>query len=214
MAAAVATVLPATVVVLPAAASAVAAAPKNIILNPGAEAGPGSTDGSTVPVPHWTVKKGSTFTAVQYGASGGFPDSKSPGPKTRGKNFFAGGPNGQPATQSATQTDSLKAFSGVIAAGAAFTLSGFLGGFADQTDHATVTVTWENSTGASLGTGTIGPVTPGMRKNVTGLLSQSLTGSVPAGSATALVTIKCLRKEGGYNDGYADNLSLTIVAAS
>jgi hypothetical protein len=199
---------------LPGAASAVTTAPKNIILNPGAEAGPGSTDGSTVPVPHWTVPKGGTFTAVQYGASGGFPTKTGPGPKNRGANFFAGGDEAKANTQTATQTDSLKAYAGVIAAGATFTLAGYLGGYSSQTDNATVTVTWESSTGTSLGTATIGPVTPAGRHDVTGLLAKSLTGTVPAGSASALVTIKCLRHEGSYNDGYADNLSLTIVATA
>lgn len=210
--AAVATVLPATIV-LPTSASAVTATPKNIILNPGAEAGTGSSDGSKVPVPHWTVSKAGTFTAVQYGASGGFPDSTSPGPKARGVNFFAGGPNATANTQKATQIDSLTAYAGVIAAGATYTLSGYLGGFETQADHATVTVTWENSTGAALGTATIGPVTPSQRKQITGLLSKTVTGTVPAGSAKALVTIKCVRESGSYNDGYADNLSLTIVAS-
>jgi hypothetical protein len=199
---------------LPGAASAVTAAPKNIILNPGAEAGPGSTDGSTVPVPHWTVKKGGTFTAVQYGASGGFPTSTDPGPKSRGKNFFAGGNSGKANTQMGTQTDSLKAYAGVIAAGATFTLGGYLGGYDSQTDNATVTVTWENSGGTTLGTATLGPVTKGQRHAKTGLLPLSLTGTVPAGSATALLTIKCVRHSGDYNDGYADNLSLTIVATA
>jgi hypothetical protein len=199
---------------LPGAASAVTVAPKNIILNPGAEAGPGSTDGSTVPVPKWTVKKGGTFTAVQYGASGGFPTKSGPGPKNRGANFFAGGGVATANTQIATQTDSLKAYAGVIAAGATFTLAGYLGGYDSQTDNATVTVTWENSTGTTLGTSTIGPVTEAARHGNTGLLSRSLTGTVPAGSASALVTIKCLRHSGGYDDGYADNLSLTIVATA
>jgi hypothetical protein len=199
---------------LPGAASAVTVAPKNIILNPGAEAGPGSTDGSTVPVPNWTVKKGGTFTAVQYGASGGFPTKTGPGPKNRGANFFAGGNSAKANTQTATQTDSLKAYAGVIAAGATFTLAGYLGGYDGQTDNATVTVTWENSTGTSLGTAVIGPVTEAARHGNTGLLSRTLTGTVPTGSTSALVTIKCLRKSGAYNDGYADNLSLTIVATA
>jgi hypothetical protein len=192
----------------------VTAKPVNIIRNPGAEAAPGSADGSTVPVPRWKVKKGSSFTSVQYGAPGGFPTSASPGPKSRGANFFAGGPDAHANTQTATQTDSLAAYAGVIAAGATFALKGYLGGFATQTDHVTVTVTWENSSGATLGTATIGPVTQGQRHSITGLLRRSVTGAVPAGSARGLVTVKCVRNSGAYNDGYADNLSLTIVPAS
>ena len=194
------------------AASAATAAPANIIKNPGAEAGTGSSDGSKVPVPNWTVKKSGTFTAVKYGASGGFPAATDPGPKNRGHNFFAGG-TGQSSTQSGTQTDSLSAYAGVIAAGATYTLQGWLGGFADQTDHATLTVTWENAGGTALGTAVIGPVTPAARHDATGLLHRSVTGTVPAGTATALVTLKMVRVDGGYNDGYADSLSLTIVAS-
>jgi hypothetical protein len=207
-------VLAAAVVALAATASAVTAAPANIIVNPGAEAGKGSPDGSTVPVPHWKVKKGGTFTAVQYGAPGGFPTSTPPGPKARGANFFAGGPGATASTQTATQTDSLAAYATVIAAGATFTLDGYLGGFDSQGDHVTVTVTWQSSAGAALGTATIGPVTAAERHDVTGMLLRSVKGTVPANSATALVTIKCVREDGSYNDGYADNLSLTIVAAS
>ncbi|HEY1917647.1 MAG TPA: hypothetical protein VGH27_18920 [Streptosporangiaceae bacterium] len=198
---------------LPGAASA-ATAPKNIILNPGAEAGPGSTDGSTVPVPKWTVPKGGTFTAVQYGASGGFPTTTGPGPKDRGVNFFAGGEDPKTNTQKATQTDSLSAYAGVIAAGASYTLRGYFGGFSSQTDHASLTVTWESSAGATLGTATVGPVTEAARHGNTGLLARSVTGTVPAGSAKVLLTIECVRKSGAYDDGYADSLSLTIVASA
>ena len=55
-------------VCLVAAAPAGAAVPTgNLLVNPGAEAGPGAPDASTQPaVPGWTVE--STFTAVQYGA--------------------------------------------------------------------------------------------------------------------------------------------------
>ncbi len=195
----------------PGAVSAATAAPANIIKNPGAEAGPGSADGSTVPVPHWTVPAGGTFTAVQYGAGGGFPAATDPGPPNRGANFFAGGPASSAA--SATQTDSLSAYTGIIASGATFTLKGWLGGFENESDHATVTVVWKSSTGAKLGSVVIGPVTPAQRKDATGLLQRVTTGAVPAGSVKAVVTMKMTRKQGTYNDGYADNLSLTIAAS-
>ncbi|HEX4063048.1 MAG TPA: hypothetical protein VHY58_18680 [Streptosporangiaceae bacterium] len=209
--AALVTAVAAALVGLPGGAFAAAAAPVNIIKNPGAEAGPGSPDGSKVAVPDWTVKKSNNFTAVQYGAPGGFPAKTDPGPKTRGANFFAGGPAGTHGT--ATQSDSLAPYKSIIASGASFTLQGWLGGFGSQGDHATLTVTWEDSTGATLGTAVIGPVGAKARKDLTGLLHRELTGTVPAGSATALVTIAMTRQAGAYNDGYADNLSLTIVAA-
>jgi hypothetical protein len=64
-----------------AAAALLAAAPAgavvpggNLLVNPGAEAGPGAPDSSQqLPLPGWTVE--STFTAVQYGTSG-LPDDR------------------------------------------------------------------------------------------------------------------------------------------
>jgi len=97
--------------VLPALdAPAYAATSKNVIKNGNAEKGAGSTDGSTVPVPGWTETAGTTFTAVQYGASGGFPAATDPGPNNRGKNFFAGGDDDPSDSIVASQTDSLKPY--------------------------------------------------------------------------------------------------------
>src|SRR5690348_5925064 len=63
----------------------------NAIVNPGAESNTGSSTGSDVILPTgWTASGKPTI--VKYGAPGGFPLATSPGPTTRGKNFFAGGP--------------------------------------------------------------------------------------------------------------------------
>lgn len=39
-------------------------------------------------------------------------------------------------------------------------------------------------------------------------------GTVPHGTAKAVVNVEMSRAAGSYNDGYADNLSLTIVPKS
>lgn len=182
----------------------------NLIRDPGAERAKPDSDGGKVKVPDWTPAKGSQFTAVKYGAAGGFPDKNSPGPKHRGKNFFAGGPSGN--TSGAAQTDSLKPEAKLIRSGhARFTLSAWLGGFSDQGDHATLTVTWETASGAVLGHTTIGPVTAAQRKGNTGLLLRSASGKVPTTARQARVSLHMVRDDGEYIDGYADNLSLTIV---
>jgi hypothetical protein len=181
----------------------------NLINDAGAEKAKPDTDGGKVKVPDWTPAKGSQFTAVAYGASGGFPDSSSPGPKHRGKNFFAGGPSGN--TSGATQSDSLKAYATPISKGKAkFKLSGWLGGFSSQGDYAKLTVTWTTAKGKALGHATIGPVTPSQRHDVTGLLFRTTSGTVPKGATQAVVTLHMVRESGEYVDGYADNLSLTI----
>jgi hypothetical protein len=189
--------------------AASAATSKNLIKNPGAEKAAGSTDGSVVPVPGWTVTTGTMFTAVQYGASGGFPVATDPGPKNRGKNFFAGGDDG---TVVASQTDSLKNDATAIAGGGVtFKLSGFFGGFGSQEDNALVEVDFKDKHGVTLFSTVVGPVTAEERNDVTGLLKRSTSGSVPIGSVKALVQLSINRTSGTYNDGYADALSLTLV---
>jgi len=181
----------------------------NLVKDAGAESAKPDSDGGKVKVPGWTPAKGSQFTAVAYGASGGFPDSSSPGPKHRGKNFFAGGPSGN--TSGATQSDSLKAYATPISQGKAkFRLSGWLGGFSSQGDYAKFTVTWTSAKGKALGHATIGPVTPSQRHDVTGLLFRATSGTVPKGATQAVLTLHMVRESGEYVDGYADNLSLTI----
>src|ERR1700722_250441 len=192
------------------AASHPAAQVVNLIKDSGAESAKPDSDGGKVKVPDWKPAKGSQFTAVAYGAAGGFPASSSPGPKHRGKTFFAGGPSGN--TSGASQSDSLKAYAKLIASGKAkFQLAGWLGGFSSQGDHATLTVTWTTAKGKALGHTTIGPVTPAQRHDVTGMLHRSKSGTVPKGAAQAVVTLHMVRESGEYVDGYADNLSLTIT---
>jgi hypothetical protein len=200
-------------VLLAPAAPASATTAVNIIKDSGAEsAKPIGTAGVTVvPVAQWTPIKGTGFTAVKYG-SPEFITKTGPGPKSRGHNFFSGGELG-PSPAGATQVDSLKPYVSLIASGKAkFTLSGWFGGFADQRDYTTLTVTWRNAKGVAVGKPTvIGDVTPGQRKDVTGLVARSAKGAVPAAATQALLLIKMVRLDGGYDDGYADNLSLVVT---
>jgi hypothetical protein len=190
--------------------STASTAPVNLIADPSAERAKPDSDGGQVPVPGWKIAKGSMFTAVKYGANGGFPFASSPGPKSRGKNFFAGGPSGN--TAGAGQVDSLARYATPISKGkATFKLSAWLGGYSSQRDYATLTVTWETAAGKVLGHVAIGPVTPAQRKDVTGMLLRSATGKVPAAARKAAVVLHMVREDGEYIDGYADNLSLTIT---
>ena len=97
--------------------------------------------------------------AVKYGTPRGFPTTSSPGPSTRGKNFFAGGSDNT-ANEIATQTISLASFATKIKGGAVTaTAAGWFGGFSSQTDNASLVVTFKNSSGAVVATMTAGPVT-------------------------------------------------------
>jgi len=191
---------------LPAAAAAQVPS-GNLLSNGDAEAVPGSVDGTTlVPPPGWTTD--GSLTEVAYGAPEFLTtdDSASWG---GGANFFAGGPDN--SASSATQEVSVAGSAAQIdGGGISATLSALLGGYLTQTDFATVTATFLNAGGATVGTLAIGPVTPDDRSSATTLLSRSATAAVPAGTRTISVRIDATRNEGAYNDGYVDNVSLTL----
>ena len=188
----------------------IAHAPVNLIRDASAEGATPDSLGSKVHIKGWTVGHSDLFTAVGYGATG-FPTDHSPGPIHHGKNFFAGGPDG--ASAKGTQVDSLRGYRHLISAGnAKFTLAAWIGGYRDQADHATVSVTWLNGHGHAVGDMTvIGPVGPAARHDRTGMLYRHQFGLVPRGAHNALITVRMARAAGKYNDGYADRLSLTIV---
>lgn len=178
----------------------------NLIVNGDGESGVGSTDGSAVAVPGWTVT--GSATAIQYGASGGYPVSTDPGPTSRGLNFFGGGYDNPSVL---TQTISLATYSTAIDSGkVAFALQAYLGGYAGQDDNATLAVSFLSTAGTSLGTASVGPVLAADRSGATGMLLRNTTGKVPAGARSAVVTLTFARAEGSANDGYADSLSLAL----
>ncbi len=200
--------------VAPATASAATKAPPNLIKDGGGESAvqKDQTGIMIVKVPGWTAVKGTGFTVVTYG-SPEFLQKTDAGPKVRGKNFFSGGEVG-PSPAGATQVVTLASYAKLIGKGkATFSLSGWFGGYEDQRDYSTLSVVWRNAKGAVVGKPkAIGDVTPQQRKDVTSLIARSETGTVPTSATTALITYKAVRLDGGYDDGYADNFSLTIVA--
>jgi len=185
-----------------------AAPAPNLIKNGNAERGAGSADGSTVPVPKWTITTGTGFTAVQYGAPN-FLQSSDPGPANRGKNFFSGGPSD--AQSVATQTVSLSAYAGLISSGAAkYNASAWLGGYATQNDNAMVEIDFKHGSSLVGSSIILGPVMASDRGNVTALVKRSAHGKVPKTATSAYVQLIMSRTDGSYNDGYADDLSLKI----
>ena len=105
-------------------------------------------------------------------------------------------------------------FKGAVDAGKRkATLSGFLGGFASQDDSLTATATFLNAAGNPLGTLKIGPVSAAQRKGLTALIKKSATKPVPKGTRSIQARLSAARTSGSYNDGYADNLSLTLASS-
>src|SRR5262245_7249806 len=181
--------LAAAALLAPASAGAVVPA-GNLVVNGGAEAAPGSPDASQVAAPPGWVVTG-PFTAVQYGA----PDFLTAADGARlggGVNFFAGGPSN--AASAAAQTIDVSEAAAEIDAGkVTATLSALLGGFASQTDRATVTATFISATTAALGTVSLQPVTAAERGSITTLIARSASGAVPAGTRDIAVRIDAIR---------------------
>src|SRR5438128_7274448 len=168
----------------------------NLIKNPGAEAGAGSTDATAVAVPDWTVT--GLATALKYDVPD-YPQATDAGPPVRGMNLFIGGANGESASM--TQTIDLSAYAAAVDGGkATFVLSGYLGGYASQDDNVTVTVELKNAGGMTRGMATIGPVLAADRSNMTSLLLKSTTAAVPTASRAAVVTMTFTRLSGTAND--------------
>jgi len=203
-----ATSLVAAVVTIGASAHTAAAA--NLLKDGGADLGQAVNDSSGIvaTMPNWT--RVGSFTVVTYGAPGGFPE-RVISQKIGGKaNFFAGGPANPKS--SVTQVVDVSRFQGAIDAGKRkATLSGFLGGFASQDDSLAATATFLNAAGKSLGTLKIGPVSAAQRKGLTALIKKSATKPVPKGTRSIQARLSAARTSGSYNDGYADNLSLTVA---
>jgi len=194
--------------ILPVAIAGGVALNKNLLTNGGAEAGSASPDGYTVvDVPKWTAE--GDFTVVVYGTPA-FPALDSPGPAERGMQFFAGGPNN--AQSSITRTLNLKPLAVDIDTGTVRgTLSGYLGGYSTQNDHADLAVVFFDAAGTELTNISLPTVSSTDRGGVTGLLKRKTVGDVPVGARSARVTLVMTRTEGAYNDGYADSLSLVLT---
>lgn len=182
---------------------------KNLIVNGNAEQGVSSPNGyDVVPeIPGWTRRGG--FTVVAYGAAD-FPGTQASTALHGGAKFFAGGPGN--AGSSVTQTVSVAAQKQLIDSGKArATLSGQLGGYGGQDDSLIATAVFLGQSGARLGTMLrLGPVNAAARKLQTGLIAKTVKGAIPKGTRTIRVTLSADRTSGSYNDGYADNLSLTV----
>jgi hypothetical protein len=179
------------------------------LTNPNAETGTCSTTtGTGHTPPGWTLT--STPQQICYGASGGFPTAaQGPStPDTPGNAFFDGG---QTASAAMSQTADVSSFATAIDGGAEpYTLSAWLGGFSSQNDRAGVVATFESSSGASLGTASLAPVTAAQRGNNTEMLRETAAGTVPVGTRSIVFTVSFTRASGTEDDGYVDDIAMTL----
>jgi hypothetical protein len=182
----------------------------NLVVNGDAELSTGGNGDPIGPVTGFITT--GEFTVVAYATGGGYPTAGDPGPANRGLNFFSGGSDANDST--GMQSIDVSTGSSAIDGGSSiFDLSAWLGGYASQDDHATITLAFLDSGGAAIGTGAVlGPVTAADRADLTGLLFRETTGFVPVGTRTIDLTLDMLKFTGFADDGYADNVSLVLSA--
>lgn len=180
----------------------------NLIFNGDGEGDRGFPDATfDQAVSGWLDPGPNGVTIVPYGA-GEYPTQADPGPETRGRNFFCAGSS---AEASMSQIIDLTPLRQAIDAGeVSFELSGWLGGYLHQADHAVVRAKFMSDAGRELLVAEIGPVTPQDRAGRTGLLEREAVGELPRGVRRVEVVLSMARAEGSANDGYADDLSLIL----
>jgi hypothetical protein len=177
---------------------------KNLIKNPGAEAGRGVVSvNSFGAVPSWTLVAGQ-FGAASYSFPNGWFSAKTKGPAKRGKNYFFGGTTEAAVTAPASigsQTIALPA----SAAGRKATLSGWLGNYVNNRSQ--VRAEFMDAAGAKLSSVRIGPaVTIGG----TDMSLRSRTATVPANTKQVTIVITFGGTTAAYKLAGVDNVSLVL----
>lgn len=175
----------------------------NLIVNPGAEAGPAGAGEMAVDVPGWS--RAGQFSTEAYTDTSEDLTPTADG----GNNYFTGGP--QTALSIGSQYIDVSGATSLLDKGTVqYALAGELGGYSSQEDNAVLDVQFQDWSGNVLGEGKLGPVTAEDRADNSGLLPRSTNGAVPAGTRRIYVTLTMTRTAGSYDDGLADNLSLTL----
>lgn len=173
----------------------------NLLQDPGAEQAAGGA------IPGWTLKDG--LTAVDYGNPDGFPGKEESARIGGGALFFSGG---RSAVSTATQTVDVGGAATEIDAGRVQAkLAAWLGGYAGQSDRMALAATYRGASGNVLGRSAIPAVTVAQRKSQTVFIAVSATAAVPAGTRSIEVVLTATRDAGSWNDGMADNVTLTLA---
>ena len=181
---------------------------KNLIKNPGAEAGAGITAvGAFGAVPGWTNEAGQ-FGAASYTFPNGWFSTTSKGSPKRGKNYFFGGTTTEANSAKATigkQTIKLPA----AAAGRKVTLGGWLGNYGSgpTANMTQVRAEFADASGAVLARLRIGNDTT---ISGTDMAFRSRKATVPKG-ATQVTIVVSFANGNNYKLAGADDLSLVLA---
>jgi hypothetical protein len=185
----------------------------NALLNGDGETGAAATDETSHVCPQgWTCDP--TFpntTLLRYGTTI-FPTAQESARIGGGNSFFAGGPSNSLSgvRQVVNLGDQPEFAAGAVKA----TFGGCLGGLGDQNDSALLQLTFltQDDPDGNTPSHTFAKSGPkaAERGNRTALLPVSQTVAVVPTTNSFRFTLSFLREGSGYNDGYADNLSVVF----
>jgi uncharacterized protein (TIGR03437 family) len=185
---------------------------RNLLVNPGAEAGPAAASGHeiAVDVPGWTRTTG--FSVERYDPHGRFP-SAMPGSPDRGAGLFSAGEDSDVAF--GIQDVDVSAAAAQIDSGSVqYSASAWIGGYAAR-GSTDLTVEFRDWSDARLAMVQLGPVTSADRAGQGKLLARANAGVVPAGTRQIRVELTMTRADAGTpNDGCADDLSLVLGSSA
>jgi uncharacterized protein (TIGR03437 family) len=185
----------------------------NLIVNPGADAGPAGTSlsASVSSIPGWTIASGAP-TVLPYGLAltsaaavpGGLLVSSDPAPPDHSFQYFVGSPRA--ASSSLTQTIDVSSGASTISGGnVKFTLSAYLGSIFGSGQSAQMSAAFQNANGQTFTTiplnGFVRPISPS-------LFLQQQIGLVPPGTVRITVTLSLPAIN--VDVAAADSLSLVL----
>ncbi len=179
---------------------------ENLVANPGAEIVVGETE-----IPGWQVPEGfATPRIFFYEDSEENPSPDAPGPEERGFHLFTGGANGEPSGMQQMVVLDGSWQEAINESRVKLSLGAFLGGRLFEEDYASVSLTFLDANQQPLGRIELPTITPREREGETGLFPSAMSDYLPAGTSQLLVEVIFSGFEGGFNDGYADNLELVL----
>ena len=175
----------------------------NLVFNGDGELERGMTPGFDASVPGW-IDNG-TMTTWIYDVPD-YLQKTDPGPVDGGSNYFGGGSEDSTMHQEIDLTGIAEEIGW---GNLTYSLTAYIGGYSGQNDCMEVLVEFFDSSGNLLLSEGIGPVYAADRNYTTGIHLNGVIGQVPADSAWVRVTLNAYL-EYGYNDAYADDVSLIL----
>ena len=189
----------------------------NLVVNGDAEHGPGATGdrlNTVVSPPGWTTS--GPFTVIAYDggpdANGDFPLPDFAAKIGGGNNFFAGGNSGEDTSASQT-IDVSSAAADVDAGSVKASLSAYLGANWTQPNYMTLDAQLLDASGNQLGDMHLdGPTnTSNVDLLNSPLVPLGTSGVLPKGTRSVRIVLTSHDVDGGWNSGYADNVSFTLT---